>query len=426
VEAIHSTEAKVKSIVDHLFGLEGTAGTSDINTSDAVAESTFVLQHGCNATSAGKSSEGDNQTDSTGKPVGLSTVTLDAAAQMACTIQGSTHPGVRQTALLKHYRWVRAIRPVLLYGLKSGMWNSFLFPSLSNEVQVPEEVFLTLHAMQTTALSLERHCLHAAINLAHRQRVSKIISHFRNKQPSLVEDKIARNLVNAELQLALDETVYIIGRYSLHSAMKDALQLQPAKEVKGNARHPRWEYGINPRTLSNKGSKSSAGECQSVDIPGDCNAQQVLLVAKVQMKAGAVNLRFSFGSRSQADSGMGNEYICDNHVTVVGWTLSCDNGWGELARFKCSGGIGERWLSITAWAPRGREWHCRVTFVTDMDALPEANMSGRWEDETWSNLDKSIVRSINTEGGFSYTTIQFLYLKFKRWNEKISYTPVGI
>jgi len=98
-EAIQSTEAKVKAGVESLFGLKGSAGASDVNTTDTMVESTFVSQRGCDIT--GKSSDDDN---SSGNLAGLSTIPLVAAARMARRIQGAKHQGVRQTALLKHYR----------------------------------------------------------------------------------------------------------------------------------------------------------------------------------------------------------------------------------------------------------------------------------------------------------------------------------
>ena len=57
-----------------------------------------------------------------------------------------------------------------------------------------------------------------------------------------------------------------------------------------------------------------------------------------------------------------NECCVIGNVTIVGWTLSCDNAGGQSVSFKHAGGIGKNRLEVTAWAPRDCEWHCRVTY----------------------------------------------------------------
>jgi hypothetical protein len=107
VETIRWAETKAQAYLDGLFGLKATAGSSDINTVGVTVESTYVMQRGCNVGLPVDSSSDNNPMPGPNeKPLELSTVTLDAAAQMARIVRGSTQPGVRQIALLKHYRLV--------------------------------------------------------------------------------------------------------------------------------------------------------------------------------------------------------------------------------------------------------------------------------------------------------------------------------
>ena len=99
------TEADAKAYVDGLFGLGGSAGSSDTNTVAAAVESTYVMQRGCDVSLPVDSGSGKNRAEKSDISNDIST-TLEAAAQMARTVRGSTQPGVRQIALLKHYRLV--------------------------------------------------------------------------------------------------------------------------------------------------------------------------------------------------------------------------------------------------------------------------------------------------------------------------------
>jgi hypothetical protein len=292
---------------------------------------------------------------------------------MAHTIQGSPQPGTRQIAVLKHYRLVCTSHLMPLQEAETGSANSFLFPSLSNEVHVPEEVFSTLHAMEDAAVKLELDFFHIAVSPSHRQKVSRVINDFRNKQPTFAEDKIARDCAVQQLQSTTDETTHIIESFGLQSVMRDASLTQPREgsnspEVKGNRPRIRWEFGINPQTLPNVRSDPSTGRLQRVMVPGATKAYQCLLLAKVT-KAGVVNLNFTIshsGSYVSWPSSEENEYTYYGLARIIGWTLSCNNVQGEWVRFCCTGGgIGNIYLGSKAWAPRGREFHCRVTFIED-------------------------------------------------------------
>jgi len=346
------TEADALASVDRLFGPRGTAGSSsNTNTLGATVERTYVTQRGCNMGLSVHSARYRN-----GKSVDIST-TLDTAARMAHTVRTSTHPGVRQIALLKHYRF-GTIRLMSSRELKLGLSNSFLFPSLSHEIQVPESAFSAVHELGNIAARLELDCLHAAVT-SHREEVADVINRFRVKQPTLITDEIARASISKELHFAVKWVASMIDRSNLYKRMQDEIKTQPKEEVKSYRPRSHWEFGINPQ-----GPIVSNTKYRSVTIPGGQRAYQCFLVAKIQSKYAPVKLHFiANGSHYPRRDDPENEFTYIGDATIIGWTLSCDNADGEEARFKFAGGIGKKDLGITAVASCGSEWHCRVTFL---------------------------------------------------------------
>jgi hypothetical protein len=235
---------------------------------------------------------------------------------------------------------------------------SFLFSSLPNEVQVPESAFSAVRELGNIAARLQLDCLHAAVPSTHRKKMADIIKSFRAKQPSLVEDKIARDLVGRELRSAVDSTAFIIDRSDLETRVRDEGQRQPEGEITSRRYRSRWEFGINPQTPIVSNAK-----LQLVTIPGGRKARQCYLVA-TSMGKKAVNLDFTASlSPCLISNEPANRFLFTGYATITGWTLSCDNADGEKVSFKSSGGIGTDRLGIAAKATRGREWHCRVTFT---------------------------------------------------------------
>jgi len=162
---------------------------------------------------------------------------------------------------------------------------------------VPEKVFSTLHAMEAAALKLELDCLHVAIEPALRQDVFKVISRFRNKQPSLAEDTVARASIGKELDLAAEAISRAIEQYAVRSAMNEALQMEPKEKVKDERRNARWEYGVNPLP-----SQSSTEKRQPVTLPGEMKAFRCLLVAKVTKVAPVVRTSWVVPARARGSS----------------------------------------------------------------------------------------------------------------------------
>lgn len=119
-----------------------------------------------------------------------------------------------------------------LRGLNLSLPNSFLFPSLSNEVQVPEGAFSAVRELGDIAARLELDCLHPAITSEHHKQVVDIIKKFRVNQPSLITDKIVRDSISKQLHSARTTMAFVINRSNMNILVRDAKQMQPKEEVK--------------------------------------------------------------------------------------------------------------------------------------------------------------------------------------------------
>jgi len=77
--------------------------------------------------------------------------------------------------------------------------------------------------------------------------------------------------------------------------------------------------------------------------------------------------RLSFMDRNSRDRNVPlppNKYSSEDEVTIVGFSLSCDNAEGVSVTFRVMfGGIFSSSLLIDVDAPHGYEWHCRVFYV---------------------------------------------------------------
>ena len=238
--------------------------------------------------------------------------------------------------------------------------------SLPTDSPVSKDVFSQLHVMDDTFMTLDLNSSHPAIEPSI---VADAITFFKNGRDTFLSDDRARKKAHKKLQSATKEVESLFRLYEHLLRIKRLLSKDKPPELG----HPvtvttagaRWEYGYNLAP-----NEARAGEpkvkVRPINLDHGLHATECLLTLKKEWFKHSAH-RLSFMDRSSRPINVSmppNEYSSGAEVTIVGFSLSCDNAEGESVTFKIIfGGILSSSLWIDVDAPHGRNWHCRVFYV---------------------------------------------------------------
>jgi len=231
------------------------------------------------------------------------------------------------------------------------------------------KVFSMLHDMDDACINLELNHLHPGVVYEDRSAASDAITLFRKGRPTFHRDHIGRDRAYRMLQGAGNLIKSSLRRYDRLLKVNVLVLANPPPQV-GNAvtsktKNARWDYGM-PR--GEKVDITSTAQVRSIKLADGFEGQECLLKAKSKGSIFKRTDEFRFsghhgGSRAQGPL-QPNVYMSNDLVTVIGFSLSCDNARGVPVKFTITeGGILSSSLSVDVSIPSGCEWHCRVLFI---------------------------------------------------------------
>jgi len=331
--------------VESLFGGGGGAGGNRSSETGTVMQRVYVLRYGCDPNSSKMSF------------LALAPLATDIehAAQIARQIPGldfSEREGVRRIAVLKHY--------------------SKLDKSLPLEGPVPNDVFLKLHRMEASCMSLELNCSHPAIDGDKRSDALQAIENFRRGRGTFARIPDALQKADEELQGAAKNVGSLLRLYDHLLTINELLSPDVAQEVK----RPKddqalWECGYG-LAHDEEMARDSPDKVRPVRLAYKLDGWECLLEAKSQgrwcdrllsLKDG-LSLYFRDRTSCEGESLPANEYSSKFGVTIVGFRLFCTNVPGESVKFTIKhGGILSSELSVDVSAQRGCKCECRIFYV---------------------------------------------------------------
>jgi hypothetical protein len=220
--------------------------------------------------------------------------------------------------------------------------------------------------MNNTCMNLELNRSHPAV-IGNRSISSDAITLFRKGRATFIHDPVARDRASRKLEKAARLVNLSIQRFDLMKSIKGLLSENSPPPVGHTIRDQtgsaRWVYGM---TRSDKAAVAPKAGAWRVRLANGLEAQECLLTAKSKSRICTQTDEFCFISRATRichDIGE-NRYSLDDQVTIVGFSLTCNNAWNVPVEFTITrGGILSSSLSIDVSIPRGCEWHCRVFFV---------------------------------------------------------------
>lgn len=214
-------------------------------------------------------------------------------------------------------------------------------------------------------MNLELNRLHPAVR--NHSIPSDAITLFRKGRGTFIHDRIACDRASRKLEKAAKLVDSSIQRYDLMKSIKGLLsENSPPKfgrttrDGTGNAR---WTYGM---TRKDKAVVTPKAEAWRVRLANGFEAWECRLVAKSKSRIRTQTAEFCFISNASriGHDIEANQYFSDDQVTIVGFSLTCDNSRNVPVEFTIlRGGILLSCLTIEVRIPRSCKWHCRVLFI---------------------------------------------------------------